>query len=391
MESDKLKPSRVIGTVSRHAGVLVGTAAAIGKKIAGVGVSSMTAAKDLFSRPVCRSALVSELEGVKYEANEAKDRKNTVRGRVAALESDLAAAQRELEQICRPEEYARFLVSSDVGTALTEARTTLSDLGREKVAVAPAVARPDEETKEHPPPPGPPEVTLEKVRAAVFPNSAESVIFTRAFSDITSPDAAVRIDAVRAISRIRHKLSVRVLVVRMAREPSARVRQECIKALTSLDAKESLSVVEDALGDRAALVRLAAVWGLYHLAGTESASALARMYSDEDEEVRRRAATCIGWLGREEFAVELLTFLDDGSVSVRRAAVEAMGTLGSRQVVSVLIEHLDDPAKSVTKAILGALKAITGKKMSGPLPRNQKALQCLIARWRQWWKEVYPG
>ncbi|MHC4740148.1 MAG: HEAT repeat domain-containing protein, partial [Planctomycetota bacterium] len=110
-----------------------------------------------------------------------------------------------------------------------------------------------------------------------------------------------------------------------------------------------------------------------------------------DEEVRRRAATCIGWLGREEFAVELLPFLKDGSVSVRRAAVEAMGTLGSRQVVSILIEHLEDPVESFRKAVLNALKAITGKEMNGSIPKDQKSLGRLISRWRQWWKEVYPG
>ena len=236
-----------------------------------------------------------------------------------------------------------------------------------------------------------PGVTLEEVRAAVFPNAAESIIFTRAFSDIASQDTAARVDAVRAIAGIHHQLSVRVLVARMVHEPSVRVRQECIKALTSLEMTEGLSAIERALSDQAASVRLVAVWGLYRLAGAESAPALARMCSDEDKEVRRRAATCVGWLGQAELATELLPLLDDSSVSVRRAAVEAMGKLRSRQVVSVLIEHLDDPDKSIRKAVISTLKAITGKKMSGPFPKDQKSLQCLIARWRQWWKEVYPG
>jgi hypothetical protein len=358
-----------------------------------------------------KESLISELDGMR---NEAKDRESAVRARVAALESDLVAAQRELEQMCRPRERKNSKVSSDVGTTRTGAQSTLSNLsrGRDTVAVSEekvessmkaTAARPEEEAttriEEQPSQvpvaeaeaSGPEEVTLEEVGAAVFSSSAESVIFTKAFSDISNPDAAVRIDSVRAIGSIRHKLSVRVLVEQVGRESSARVRQECIKALTNLDAKEGLGMVERALSDRAALVRLAAVWGLYRLAGTESATALARMCSDEDEEVRRRAATCIGWLGREEFAVELLPFLKDGSVSVRRAAVEAMGTLGSRQVVSVLIEHLEYPVESFRKAVLNALKAITGKEMNGAFPKDQKSLGRLISRWRQWWKEVYPG
>ncbi|MHC4740124.1 MAG: HEAT repeat domain-containing protein, partial [Planctomycetota bacterium] len=379
MQSDELKPSKVIGTLSRHAGVFVGTTAAIGKKITGTGISGLTAAKNLLTRTVGRPALVTvndfgvaseaftpepihsemtaradmqgsavtalesdlasarrelektlseaeaiqsqlasqlkvlqaekeslicELDGMRNEANEAKDRESAVRARVAALESDLATAQRELEQICRPRERKNSKVSSDVGTTRTGAQSTLPNLsrGRDTVAVSEekvessmkaTAARPEEEATtrieeqlskvsvEEAEASGPEEVTLEEVGAAVFSSSAESVIFPKAFSDISNPDAAVRIDSVRAIGSIRHKLSVRVLVEQIGRESSARVRQECIKALTNLDAKEGLGVVERALSDRAALVRLAAVWGLYRLAGTESATALARMCSDE--------------------------------------------------------------------------------------------------------------
>jgi hypothetical protein len=52
---------------------------------------------------------------------------------------------------------------------------------------------------------------------------------------------------------------------------------------------------------------------------------------------------------------------------------------------------MDDPETSVRRAIIDALEKITGKKMSGPLPRNNKALQCYIARWHEWWKEELLG
>ena len=114
------------------------------------------------------------------------------------------------------------------------------------------------------------------------------------------------------------------------------------------------------------------------------------MFSDEDEEVRRRAAACVGWLGRKKFAVKLLPFLADSSVSVRLAAVEAMGNLRSRQVVSTLIKRLNDPEESVRKAIVRALKTITGK-MYGPFPTDERSLQRLIVRWREWWQGEHPG
>jgi len=239
-------------------------------------------------------------------------------------------------------------------------------------------------------PPSPPDVLPEEVRAADFPDATQRVIFTGALSDMASQDATVRAEAAKALANVRHDLSVRALAAQLAREPSPRVRQECVTALATLRMNEGLPAVERALTDRAASVRLAAVWGLYRLAGAESGSALTRMLSDEDEEVRRRVATCIGWLGQQELAVGLLPLLADSSVSVRLAAAETMGKLRSRQVVSALIERLNDPEQSIREAALGAIEAITGKQMSQSLPADEKSHQRLVARWHEWWKGEQP-
>jgi len=509
MENDKPELSgivRVASNASKHAGAFVGKAAAIGRKITGVGVSGVATVRDLLSRPVegpvlftdeegeprseasalgqrpkkvagqgnasaalmavmesdlaeasrelehvrseaekaqsqlasqlaalqeDKKSLISDLEKVRYEADEARTRESVMRARLTALESDmvlektraeaeeakvledamkervdaieseLAEAREELkkahseekeeahaEQIAKieakaAEKDAKSQFSSDVSSVRTEPETVLSNRGQEKVTAVPAekkvissmestTDRSDEEVnvgikrQEFRPLsievelPIPADITPEQVRTADFASAAERIIFTRALFDITSQDTAARTDAARAMAGVRHELSVKALVTQMAHEPSAQVRQECIKALTKLEMKEGLSVVERALTDRAASVRLAAV----------------------------RAVTCIGWLGQEALAVELLVPLSDSSVSVRRSAVEAIGNLRSRQVVPSLIERLNDPEKSIGNAALGVLETITGKKMSrGPFPRNEKLLQRLIARWREWWKE----
>ena len=349
--------------------------------------------------------------------SEAQEKEKSYSETIAKLKAEAEEkAKAHAEQIAKieakaAEKNAKSQLPSDISDVRTEPETVLSNRSQEKVAAMPAekkvislmeatTAQGDEEAgvgiekqKYHPLSveaelPIPADVTPEQVHGADFSSAVERIIFTRALSDIGSQDTAARADAARAMAGVRHELSVKTLSAQMAREPSAQVRQECIKALTTLEMKEGLSAVERALTDRAASVRLAAVWGLYHLAGAESAPVLIYMFSDEDEEVRRRAVTCIGWLGQETLAVELLVPLSDSSVSVRRAAVEAMGNLHSRQVISGLIEHLNDPEKSIRKAALGALETITGKKMSrGPFPSNEKLLQRLIARWREWWKE----
>ena len=97
-------------------------------------------------------------------------------------------------------------------------------------------------------------------------------------------------DAATAISGIAHEFSVKVLVAHIANEPSAVVRQECVKALATLEMAEGLSTVENALTDEAASVRLAAVWGVYRLVGVESLPKLLEMQSDEDEGVPAEVA-----------------------------------------------------------------------------------------------------
>jgi len=356
-----------------------------------------------------KESLISKLAEARNKTNEVKPREDALNEPATVPKSKLDASRHKLERADRLEKDAKSKSSSGVSAAQTQIETRLSNGGQKKAAVVPveekavssmeAAAEADEkmdvriEGDQIQPlvaeaeAPGSADIALEEVEATDLPNASEKVIFTKALSDITSEDTAVRIDAVKIIAGVRHELSVRALAAQMAHETSTQVRQECVKALMTLQMAEGLPAVERALTDRAASVRLAAVWGLYRLAGAESAPALIRMFSDEDEDVRRRAATYIGWLGKEELAVELVPLLDDRSISVRGAAVEAMGNLRCRQVVWPLIEHLNDPDESVRKAVLSALKIITGKKMSGPFPKNAKSLERLIARWQEWWKE----
>jgi HEAT repeat protein len=330
-----------------------------------------------------KASLYSDLEKAKSEANEASFQEDAAKMRVTALEAHLAAAQRQLEKVRKKEKAVA--VSTSTNEEVESAMEPTAAPSDEKLKVQPSKGAPVAEMSD------PAAVTEEEAQGAVFPNATDKIIFKRALSDLASQDATVRADAAQTMACVRHELSVKALVDRMACESSARVRQECIKALGTLEMKEAIPTVERALEDETGSVRLAAVWGLYHLTGTESLPALIRMFTDESEEVRRRAVTCIGWLGQEELAVDLLPLLDDNSASVRRAAAEAMGNLCSRKVVSSLIERLNDPVDSVGKAVFSALQKITGRKMSKSFPKDKKVLERLIARWQEWQKEELLG
>lgn len=308
-----------------------------------------------------RESLISDLDRARREARETETREAAETARMNVLESDLAAARRELDEIHSAERDARSPLSSDVNAVPAE----------EKVARAPSKKLPS--------------VTQEEVRAAVSLNAEERILLTRVLSGLASSDAQVRADAVGTGAGVRHGLLVQALAAQAAGDRSPQVRRECIKTLTMLQMEKGLPAIQRALADRVASVRLAAVWGVYRLAGAENAPAIIEMLSDEDEEVRRRAATCIGWMGREELAARLLPLLTDTSAAVRRATVEAMGKLRSRDVVSALIESLNDPDKSIRKAVFDTLETITGKQMSKSFPTARKSLQRVIARWREWW------
>ena len=234
----------------------------------------------------------------------------------------------------------------------------------------------------------PPDVTPEEVQAATFAGAAERVVFRRALSDMKRQVEATRLEAAKTMGGIRHELSARALAACFSRESSARVREECVNALTRLGMQEGLPTVEGALADPVALVRLAAVRGTYRLAGPGCAAALIPMLCDGSEDVRRRAATCIGWLGEKSYARELVQLLADTSASVRSAVLDALGNLGSQRVVPEIIGLLNDPTESVRRKASDVLRAITGERKTLTVPGDEGSRRRLIARWRAWWEQA---
>ncbi|MFC1676647.1 HEAT repeat domain-containing protein [Planctomycetota bacterium] len=337
-------------------------------------------------------SLISELDQARKAADDAQIRADSVEAQIASLESNVAAASLKPKEASEEEsdidttlpqtdyqEKATVVPTDEINPSI-EADVTQEELidtdveNVEEPEPEPILefdTEVDAEEIEPEPMPEveltePVEVTLDDVQVADFKNEAERIIFTKAISDFTSADTAARVDAAKAIGDIAHELSARLIVAHLNDEPSAVVRQECIKVLATLETAEGLSVVENALTDETASVRLAAVWGIYRLAEVESLPKLLEMLSDSDEGVRRRAVTCIGWLGGQ---------------------LKTIGESQLRRVVLALIGCLDDSAESTRKATLDALQAVTGKKMS----KSRISPERLIEQWRNWWKAELLG
>jgi len=335
-------------------------------------------------------SLISELDRTRKAADDAQMRADSMETMIASLESNVAEDGVEPEEVSEEKSDTEDIslphrgyqdepviiptveeIDPSLETDLTTDEPVDIDVEKfeEPQAESPLereVQIDVEETEPEPIPEiettEPVQVTVEDVQAADFKNEAERIIFSKALSDFTSVETAARVDAARAIGSVAHDLSARVLITHIANEPSAVVRQECIKSLTTLEITEGLSVIESALTDETASVRLAAVWGIYRLAGVESLPKLLGMLSDNDEGVRRRTVTCIGWLGAQ------LKTIDNSQLC---------------RVISDLIERLNDPAESIREATLDALQAVTGKTISTPKSSPER----LVDQWRSWWKD----
>jgi len=340
-----------------------------------------------------RESLISDLENARYQADDERLRADSMEAQIASLKSDIAAfglvsgktREEEPDIDVAPGQTEIAVVAMEVKSESSIETDTAKPNGQINAGIEEPIDTDVENVEEPKPEPileyeadidaeeiepepipkvevtEPLEVTAEEVQAAIHENASDKIIFKSALSDLASVDISVRIDAARVIGGIDNQLSVRVLVAHMADEPSAIVRQECIKALTTLEMKEGLSAVEHALADEAASVRLAAVWGLYRLAGRESIPALTRMLSDDDISVRRRAITCIGWVGGQ---------------------IAKTGNHHCQQVISALIQCLNDPAESIQNATLDTLQTVTGKKISASGTSPER----LIKQWQKWWQ-----
>ena len=333
-----------------------------------------------------KDSLVCEVRTARKEADQSKVRKDAMSKRLAELESEISVLRGGPSPARRKKPVGNTTGTekqTGLSVAVEEAQATATaPFGSEEVKPSTEAVTQRQQTdvivekvggrklkSESKMKSGgaePKKVTPEQAKAADFKNETDREIFLKAFSDFDSPKATVRADAAAAIAGIRHELSSRFLITHIADEPSAYVRQECIKALTALQSREGVGTIERALTDEAAYVRLAAVWGLYHLVGTASIGALTRMLYDRDASVRRRAVICMGWLGGQGG--------NDGNNY-------------SHKVVSALIRCLGDRSQSIKEAAIDALEAVTGQKM--PAPRT--SAERLVEQWRQWWKSESSG
>jgi HEAT repeat protein len=181
---------------------------------------------------------------------------------------------------------------------------------------------------------------------------------------LDDPEEAVRLEAVRALGRLR-SAEARAVLFRAAADRSDAVRWAATDALATigLEASDSTTLA-DLLGATDPYLRAFGAWALGE-GGKQAAwtsPSLTRRLEDVDPDVRAVAATAIGRLGSAEAAVPALTLaLQDHDERVRREAADALGRMGSaaRAALAALDAARGDASEEVRQAASVAVTRVT--------------------------------
>jgi HEAT repeat protein len=144
-------------------------------------------------------------------------------------------------------------------------------------------------------------------------------------------------------------------------------RREAVMKLWSIEGKQAQSLLEGALADRSAGVRVAAVNGLARRHGSVASLLAARLRGDKDQSVRKSAAHALATFHDAERTAALIAALHDKDVEVRGAAAVALGDHPDPDAIPALISALSDNSAFVRAHASRAL-GVNGRASAQAVP-----------------------
>jgi len=197
--------------------------------------------------------------------------------------------------------------------------------------------------------------------ASIWPSAA-----ARVERDLAHEDPEQRRRAAEAIAELPRPAARRLLDVALA-DPSADVRLAAVDVAVRLRAERLGSRLAGFLSDPDSRIRLSAAEALGARPDPLALGALGRASSDADAAVRAAVARALGASLRAEAVVPLLGRLDDPVPEVRRQVVSALGRLRDPRAVIPLLAKVEDPAGAVRRAVARALGALGDPRAVGAL------------------------
>lgn len=176
-----------------------------------------------------------------------------------------------------------------------------------------------------------------------------------------------------ALGKLKAKAAVPILI-RVVRGYVG-VRSLAAKALGKIGDPQAGPVLQAALEDRSANLRLAALKSLGRLKYRPAAPTVHKFLSSPDPRMRRTATLAIGYLEDATAVNQLLSIArEDGSSLVRPAAVQALGRVGNETIISELLPLVEDTNAYLRAALAETLTALA---IDGEEPAVRAALKQL--------------
>jgi len=371
--------SGIVCTVSKQVGVVAGTSVVISKKLAGYGVKTVTTTKDWLKRPLKptrgkKSRTTSQASALESKDEQETERKKASKALIAALESDLAAAQRELKKTWSNAKKAQSKLASQLEELKAEKESLLSDLEQAKSEDSEAAAREnevktrvaalesdlaaaryqlekprkkEEDTMSQPSSDlntmGIEEIELshqteekvrvvsteEEVKSAIEPTVAQSVE-----EEISAPVAVTDEDVQAAIfPNVTDKIIFSSALSDIARQ-DATVRVDAVKTMAGIRHELSVKALAAQMAcDSSAQVRQECIKALVALDMTKALPAIERALTDEASSVRLAVVWGLYHLAGTGSALALRGMLSDEDEEVRRRAATCIGWLGKDELL----------------------------------------------------------
>jgi len=420
--------SPVLISMSRGAGACAGTVAAAGKKVIGIFTGGFSAIGNLLTRP---AEPLEEMEQPKITKPDAfaedslyLEEKNSAKSLISSLESDLAAARRQLKEVQSKAEQTQSQIASQLSELQSEKELLLTELEQTRSQANEAALRASEaktqaavleilETnlavaeqrnleksrkEEQAVKPQPPsemshaqikqkaelpepaeELVIGAEREKSVPSIATAAVDTaeqvsiesqEQLSEAGMPDSiAVTVEQVQ--TAVFNKVTDKILLAKAVSDISsgeAAVRADAAKTMAGIRHELSVkALITQAQSDTSAQVRQECIKALTALEMPEGLPAIEKALTDRAGSVRLAAVWGLYRLAGTESASALLSMLSDKDEEVRRRTATCIGWLGQKELASRLTPLMNDSSVSVRRAAAEAMGNLGNKQVVLPM------------------------
>lgn len=188
--------------------------------------------------------------------------------------------------------------------------------------------------------------------------SAVGPLINRLLAEITA--TYVRESATMALAKLKDKKAVGPLVI-MLGNPSIRVRQAAIRALTAFGDQSVVPALLTLVNDDGVLPTLMEAFGMLGDKRAAAASAAVANNAQLNINTRLKAIWTLGTLADPRTGPEAIALLEDKALALKRAACECLGRMKLKSSTPALVKLFEHSEEDIRKAALWALQQISGR------------------------------